>query len=348
MDFVKNPAKVVFDPNAKPLMIPTTAGSFDKLQEQAAEIVDKIDKIPFEAIGNNLNSTLAGLSATLKQVNGKTLPELDTTMKGVQKTVSTAGDALSGDSPLQQNLGTMLQEVQRTARSLRVLVDYLVTVAREQAMIRPGLIRRGRSLPGAAVVLALAACASAPLHYYTLVAPATDATNSGATAAAATGNLPFQLLPVTVPSQVDQPQLVVRQGGQSVSLLNGERWIAPLADEVRSALSTDLARQLHSEDVSALPGNDSPLLRIKLDVRRFDSQPGSYALIDGTWSVRVMHGASGQGSTVSCSSRISETVGPGYDALVEGHQRAIGRLAAQIAGAAQSLGNGQTPTCPAS
>ena len=125
MDFVKNPAKVTFDPNAKPLMVPTTPGSFDKLQEQAAEIVDKLDKIPFEAIGKNLNQTLAGLSATLKQVNGKTLPELDTTMKGVQKTVNTAGDALSGDSPLQQNLGTTLQEVQRTARSLRVLVDYL-------------------------------------------------------------------------------------------------------------------------------------------------------------------------------------------------------------------------------
>ncbi|MBB6244789.1 MlaD family protein [Rhodanobacter sp. MP1X3] len=125
MDFIKNTPKVAFDMNARPLMIPTAAGSFDKLQEQAAEIVDKIDKIPFEAIGNNLNQTLAGLSATLKQVNGKTLPELDTTMKGVQKTVNTAGDALSGDSPLQQNLGNTLEEVQRTARSLRVLVDYL-------------------------------------------------------------------------------------------------------------------------------------------------------------------------------------------------------------------------------
>jgi len=125
MDFVKNAPKVAFDMNARPLVIPTAPGSFDKLQEQAAEIVDKIDKIPFEAIGNNLNQTLAGLSATLKQVNGKTLPELDNTMKGVQKTVSTAGDALSGDSPLQQNLGTTLQEVQRAARSVRVLIDYL-------------------------------------------------------------------------------------------------------------------------------------------------------------------------------------------------------------------------------
>jgi len=125
MDFIKNAPKVAFDPNARPLMIPTTGGSFDKLQEQAADIVDKIDKIPFDAIGKNLNQTLAGLSATMKQVNGKTLPELDNTMKGVQKTVNTAGDALSGDSPLQQNLGTTLEEVQRTARSLRVLVDYL-------------------------------------------------------------------------------------------------------------------------------------------------------------------------------------------------------------------------------
>jgi len=125
MDFIKNAPKVTFDPDARPLMIPTTGGSFDKLQEQAADIVDKIDKIPFDSIGKNLNETLGGLNATLKQVNGKTLPEFDNTLKGVQKTVNTAGDALSGDSPLQQNLGTTLQEVQRTARSLRVLVDYL-------------------------------------------------------------------------------------------------------------------------------------------------------------------------------------------------------------------------------
>jgi len=43
----------------------------------------------------------------------------------VQKTMGTANDALSGDSPLQQNLGATLEELQRTARSLRVLTDYL-------------------------------------------------------------------------------------------------------------------------------------------------------------------------------------------------------------------------------
>ncbi len=100
-------------------------GSFDKLQDQMAEIVDKLDKIPFDSIGKNLDQTLAGLNATLKQVNGQTLPALKDTMQGVQKTMGTANEALSGDSPLQQNLGATLEQVQRMARSLRVLTDYL-------------------------------------------------------------------------------------------------------------------------------------------------------------------------------------------------------------------------------
>jgi uncharacterized lipoprotein YmbA len=210
-------------------------------------------------------------------------------------------------------------------------------------MIRTGLMQTGMRLFGVGVTLALAACASAPLHYYTLVAPAGE--SAGASAATNVPGLPFELLPVSVPAQVDQPQLVVRQGGQGVALLNGERWIAPLADEVRGALSADLARELRSQDVSGLPGNDKPLLRIKLDLRRFDSQPGSYALIEGNWSVHVLHG--GHDRTLACSSRISETVGPGYDALVQGHQRAIQQLAGQIAAVAYSLGAGQVAACPA-
>lgn len=209
------------------------------------------------------------------------------------------------------------------------------------------MIRTGRHLWVAAVGVLLAACASAPLHYYTLVAPA-DESASGLVApadeASAAPSLPFELLAVGVPAQVDQPQLVVREGGQGVALLGSERWIAPLGDEVRSALSADLARELHSADVSGLPGNGKPLLRIKLDVRRFDSAPGSYALIEGAWSVRLLHGA--RPATLACSSRISEAVGPGYPALVQGHQRAIARLAAQIATAARALGDGQAPACP--
>ena len=140
------------------------------------------------------------------------------------------------------------------------------------------------------------------------------------------------------------PKLVVRQGGQGVAILEGERWIAPLGDEVRGALSANLARDLHARDVTGLPDNGRPLLRIKLDLRRFDSQPGAYALIDAAWSLRLPNSANS--TSLACNTRVSENVGPGYDALVQGHQRAIAQLAEQIAAAARPFIANQDASCP--
>ena len=112
------------------------------------------------------------------------------------------------------------------------------------------MIRTPTRLLGAAAALALAGCASAPMHYYTLMPPAAEPADAPVAAAdQGLAGLPFELLPVSVPAQVDVPQLVLREGGQSVAMLEGERWIAPLGSEVRGALSADLARQLHSQDV---------------------------------------------------------------------------------------------------
>ncbi|WP_267222928.1 intermembrane transport protein PqiB [Dyella silvae] len=125
MDFQAKAPKVAFDGTAKPLEIPTAPGDFQKLQEQLVDIVGKIQKIPFDSIGKNLDQSLAELNQTLKQVNTGVLPEVKTTLKGAQQTLGTANNALAPDSPLQQNLGGTLQELQRAARSLRVLTDYL-------------------------------------------------------------------------------------------------------------------------------------------------------------------------------------------------------------------------------
>jgi uncharacterized lipoprotein YmbA len=209
------------------------------------------------------------------------------------------------------------------------------------------MMRVRQSLLGAALAWGMVGCASAPMHYYTLMPPADSVSPDAAHAAApSAAGLPFELLPVKVPAQVDQPQLVVREGGQHVALLEGERWIAPLGDEVRAALSAGLSKDLHSADVSGLPAGGQPRLRIQLDLRRFDSQLGRRALIEAGWSVRVLDAP--HAGALACSSRVRESVGPGYDALVQGHQRALGRIAAQIAVVAQALGNGQAASCPAS
>jgi uncharacterized protein len=199
---------------------------------------------------------------------------------------------------------------------------------------------RMRHLLLACGVAALAACASAPVHYYTLV-PAPDSTQADATVPPA--NFQFELLPVGIPAQNDVPQLVVRQGGQAVALLDGERWIAPLADEVRNALSVDLSRRLNARDIgSGLPVDGKPVVRIKIDLRRFDSSPGNYALIEATWSVRPLKGD----TVLTCSSRITENVGQGYGGLVAGHQQALSELAGQIASVAPALAAGSSPACP--
>ena len=168
----------------------------------------------------------------------------------------------------------------------------------------------------------LAACASTPTQYLTLVPPAARAApGSGAAVGPA-------LLSVSIPSQVDEPQLAVRHSDGSMALLESERWIAPLGDEIRTALSLSLARQWPP---------DSADLRVTVDVQRFDSVPGQYALIDAVWTVAVV----GPGSQkISCRSSIRIPVSEGYPALAQGHQAALEQLAAQIAKQAASLHSG--------
>jgi len=195
------------------------------------------------------------------------------------------------------------------------------------------------------LVLALAllqgACASAPVRFYTLVNPSAEPP----TAASAVGGKPlsFELSPVRVPAQVDQPQLVVREGGQRLAVLDSDRWIAPLGDEIHAALAGALVRDLPGEDLTGVTGATPAMLHIRVDLRQFDSAPGSYATIEAAWSVRA--GKAPSATYLVCTSMISEPVGPGYDALVQGHQRAIDRLAEEIAAAARSLSDSGTAAC---
>ena len=139
LDFIPKTPKVVFDPKARPLTLPTVNGSFDQLQEQMASIVSKIDRIPLDSIGRNLDSSIANLNKTLAQVNGQVLPQTTQTLQeaqkaigsaqqtfvGVQQTLGDVQSLIAADAPLQQDLGETLVEVRRTARSLRTLTDLL-------------------------------------------------------------------------------------------------------------------------------------------------------------------------------------------------------------------------------
>lgn len=125
VDFVPDAPRVAFDVTAHPLRLPTVSGGLDKIQEQMGGIVTKINKMPLESIGNNLNGTLAELSKTLRTVNNQTLPAANSLIKQTQKTTENAQDLLAEDSPLMINFMQTLQEATRTLRAVRTLSDQL-------------------------------------------------------------------------------------------------------------------------------------------------------------------------------------------------------------------------------
>ncbi|WP_445673014.1 PqiB family protein [Pseudomonas inefficax] len=125
LDFYPDAPKVAFDVDAQPIIIPTVPGSLEKLQEQLQHVVERLGKLPLESIAGNLDGTLRELRATLKRVDGQTLPGMSATLDQLQKTLHSANSAIADDSPQREKLGDTLQELERMSRSLRDLADYL-------------------------------------------------------------------------------------------------------------------------------------------------------------------------------------------------------------------------------
>jgi paraquat-inducible protein B len=125
IDFVPHARRLAFDGTKRPLQIPTAPGTLDDLQAQLSSIATKIDNIPFESLGVRLDKGLGELDTALDRFNTKLLPESEQTLAEARKVFGAATDALSADSPLQSDVRQTLDELNRSARSLRALTDYL-------------------------------------------------------------------------------------------------------------------------------------------------------------------------------------------------------------------------------
>jgi paraquat-inducible protein B len=76
-------------------------------------------------------------------VNTDVLPQVRGTLQQAQKTIGNANATFSDDSPARQQLSQAMEEVQRTARSVRVLTDFLSR--HPESLIRG---RSGDAAPG--------------------------------------------------------------------------------------------------------------------------------------------------------------------------------------------------------
>jgi paraquat-inducible protein B len=125
LDFFPKAAKATLIEQNGVAILPTVAGPLDELQSQVARIAAKLDKIPFDEIGVNLNKTLVQANALVARLDGKVLPEMQDAITQAKKTFASANALLQQDSPLQSDLRETLQSVSQTVESLNALSDYL-------------------------------------------------------------------------------------------------------------------------------------------------------------------------------------------------------------------------------
>jgi paraquat-inducible protein B len=111
MSFLKDAALPVGLTAESPLLIPSVENDgLDQLQKQLSSILNKLDKIPYEDIGKELNQSLKIISSTTQDFN---------------KTLDNINLLISPDSPLTLQLNQSLKELDRTIRATRGLIDNL-------------------------------------------------------------------------------------------------------------------------------------------------------------------------------------------------------------------------------
>jgi uncharacterized lipoprotein YmbA len=201
----------------------------------------------------------------------------------------------------------------------------------ERRRMRPAMRRSACAFMYVCAAAALAGCATPlPDHFYTLSGIDLENPSPGTagTIAPPAPGYYLEIPAVNVPQQVSRPQMVIETAPGSIELKEHERWSAPLADEIRLAVSSDLTRSLGAIDVYRTAHTGSaPVYRVSMNVEQFVSAPGRYAALDVVWSVRALP----DGAVLTCRSALREPVGTGYADLVAGHKRVLHRLSAAIA-----------------
>ena len=183
-----------------------------------------------------------------------------------------------------------------------------------------------------ALAVVAAACSSPAAKFYTLGITATPASPPSKVAVA--------VGPVSVPSTIDRPQIVVSTGANQVSIDEFNRWAAPVQDMLVRVVAENLVALLGTPRVTLYPTLASDVdFRVQIEVRNFESAPGKYAALDAVWTVRRMKDGKSETGRTSVREPVAEG---GYDALAAAHSRAVAKMSQEIADAVRALDRAAT------
>jgi paraquat-inducible protein B len=156
LQFVPNAPAATIGQEGDAIVMPSQAGGLDNITTSLSDIATKIDAIPFDKIGENLNGMLASVNETVSGPDlrnalrklSDTLTDVQhlvhATDKGMQpllqklpqisaelqQAVRGASEAMGengygGNSDFQRNISNLLDQVNDAARSIRLLADFL-------------------------------------------------------------------------------------------------------------------------------------------------------------------------------------------------------------------------------
>ena len=172
-------------------------------------------------------------------------------------------------------------------------------------------------------LLLAAGCASQTDHFFTLSAIPAGMRDAQVVPR---GNV---LLSVTLPYDVDRSEMVVDTGGNSVSILDHERWAAPLGDQFTQVLARDIERRradLLVADQRFVQDATAPLY-LKVDVVEMTVPRSGHVALRAHW--RIVSGNAGV-DLLGSGSFEAPIAGRDYAAIAQALSECVGLLAERL------------------
>jgi uncharacterized lipoprotein YmbA len=133
------------------------------------------------------------------------------------------------------------------------------------------------------VALVSACSSSPPTRFYTLSEIAAD---MQPTPQSGTGSV--RVYRVTIPGELDRPQVVRQIDANRLQIAEQDRWAAPLDEMIRRVLSGDLARRRPAP--AAANANEAPPAdqqrSLSVDIREFYGDPNCNVTLRAAWTLK--------------------------------------------------------------
>lgn len=142
LDFVPNPRPADVVMEGGDIVLPSQGGGLDNILVAASDIAGKLDRLPLDQIGQNLNNALRSASGAMNSVQDlvkrtdagltptlRRLPEITASLQDAAakagRTFGSIEASYGNNSQFQRELERAMVQVGDTARSIRLLADFL-------------------------------------------------------------------------------------------------------------------------------------------------------------------------------------------------------------------------------